>query len=310
MAQAHYHKDIQLPQLRSFCAAATEGNFTAAAESMNLSVSAVWQQVRTLEQQLGATLLRRRGRSVELTAEGRLLLELLQPYIHGLDSLVRVFQERRKELPQHVTVAATEYLLTYNLPEVVEEFAASHSSVRLNLRGDQPRAVGKLVEQGEADLGVMSYLRDEPRSTGLEYQDLFERQFTLLTAARHPLARKKRIRPEDLLAYPMIAPPRGSFSHRMLDRLLQRHGLADRVHILMESKTVNVVCHYAAMGLGIALLYIGPEICRFLPELRLRPFDPLPETLPIALVVRKGARLTEAAQDFRRTVARLLGNGH
>ena len=69
MAQAHYHKDIQLPQLRSFCAAATEGNFTAAAESMNLSVSAVWQQVRTLEQQLGATLLRRHGRSVELTAE-------------------------------------------------------------------------------------------------------------------------------------------------------------------------------------------------------------------------------------------------
>src|SRR5262249_394936 len=152
---------------------------------------------------------------------------------------VRVFQERRKELPQHVTVAATEYLLTYNLPRVVEEFAASHPSVSLNLRGDLPRAVGKLVEQGEADLGVMSYLRAEPRSPGLDYQNLFERQFTLLTAARHPLARKKSIRPEDLVAYPMIAPPRGSFSHRMLERLLQRHGLADRVHILMESKTVN-----------------------------------------------------------------------
>jgi DNA-binding transcriptional LysR family regulator len=309
MAHSHYYKDIQLPQLRSFCAAATEGNFTAAAEGLNLSVSAVWQQVRTLERQLGATLLRRRGRSVELTAEGRLMLELLQPYIHGLDSLGRVFQERRKELPQQVTVAATEYLLTYNLPGAVEAFAASHPSVRLNLRGDLPRAVAKLIEQGEADLGIMPYLRDEPRSPGLQYQDLFERQLTLLTSAKHPLARKRRIHPEDLLAYPMIAPPRGSFSHRMLDRLLQRHGLADRVHFLMESKSVSVVCHYAAMGLGIALLYIGPEICRFLPELRLRPFEPLSEPLSIALVVRKGARLTEAAEDFRRTIGRLLGNG-
>jgi DNA-binding transcriptional LysR family regulator len=92
----------------------------------------------------------------------------------------------------------------------------------------------------------------------------------------------------------------------MLERLLQRHGLAERTHVLMESRTVGVVCHYAALGLGIALLYVGSEICPFLPDLRLRPFDPQIETLPVAVLVRKGTRPTEHAAHFRDTACRLL----
>src|SRR5438105_2107771 len=96
----HKYKDIQLPQLRGFCLAATEGNFTAAAAVLGLSVSAVWQQVRALERELGVTLLRRQGRSVELTPSGRLLLELAQPHVSGIDSLARLFEARQAELPQ------------------------------------------------------------------------------------------------------------------------------------------------------------------------------------------------------------------
>jgi len=196
MTHSHHYKDIQLPQLRSFCLAAVHGNFTIAAEALNLSVSAVWQQVRALERQLGVSLPRRRGRAVELTPEGRLLLELVQPHLGGLDSLGRLFDQRRQDLPQHVTVAATEYLLSYNLPRTVEEFTAAHASVRLNLRADTPHAVIRSVEQGEADAGVVPYDRDEPRSPALEYRDLFDRKFTLLTSTSHPLARKKRLCPD------------------------------------------------------------------------------------------------------------------
>jgi DNA-binding transcriptional LysR family regulator len=306
VAQPRKYKDLHLPQLRSFCLAAAEGNFTSAAERLGLSVSAVWQQVRALERQVGATLLRRRGRLVEVTSEGRLLLDLLQPHLHGLDSLGRMFEAQRKGLPQTVTVAATEYLLTYNLPRSVEQFTAAYPKVRLNLRSDLPRVVAQWVEDGEADLGIMPYDRDEPRSSMLEYQDLFEREFMLLTSAGHPLARKKRLEPEDLLNYPIILPPRGSHSQHTLERLLQRHGLANRVQILMESRTVGVVCHYAALGLGISLLYVGPEICRFVPNLRQRVFDSNLPKLPVAAVMRRGVHVTEPLAYFRRTVTELM----
>ena len=52
MSQGHRYKEIQLAQLRSFCLAATDGNFTSAAKALGLSASTVWQQVRALERDL------------------------------------------------------------------------------------------------------------------------------------------------------------------------------------------------------------------------------------------------------------------
>src|SRR5262245_32393070 len=106
MGQSQRYKELQLPQLRSFCLAATEGSFTAAAKALGLSNSTVWQQVRALERQLRARLLRRRGRAVEVTDEGRLLLDLVQPHVSGLDSLSRLFEARRADLPQELVVAS------------------------------------------------------------------------------------------------------------------------------------------------------------------------------------------------------------
>ena len=140
-------------------------------------------------------------------------------------------------MPRQVSVAATEYLLSYNLAKTVEKFTGSCPAVRLNLRADLPRAVLRMVENGEAEIGITTYDRDEPRSPVLEYLDLFERQLHLLCSTGHPLARKKQIVPADLTAYPMIVPPRGSFSQRMLERLLQRHGLVEHIHVMMESRT-------------------------------------------------------------------------
>src|SRR6516225_7329574 len=128
MSQGHRYKEIQLAQLRSFCLAATDGNFTSAAKALGLSASTVWQQVRALERELKARLLRRRGRSFELTAEGRLLVELVQPHVTGLDSLRRLFQDRRTELPRELVVASGAYLLAHHLPEPIQRFRTANPS--------------------------------------------------------------------------------------------------------------------------------------------------------------------------------------
>ena len=191
MPPREHYKDLQLPQLRSFCLAAARGNFTAAAETLDLSVSAVWQQVRALERQVGASLLRRRGRTVELTPEGRLLLELIQPHLSGLDSLSRLFNAHRQELPRQVSVAATEYLLSYNLAKTIEKFTVACPAVRLNLRADTPGTVMQWVEAGEADVGITPTTGTSHAARVLDYQDLFERVF-MLVSSRHLLARKKQ----------------------------------------------------------------------------------------------------------------------
>jgi DNA-binding transcriptional LysR family regulator len=103
LRQPNRYQDIQLGQLRSFCVVGIEGNFSAAAKALDLSASTVWQQVRALERELKVTLLRRRGRGIELTLEGRLLLGMVQPHVSGLDSLPILVAIRKGEsLPDDV----------------------------------------------------------------------------------------------------------------------------------------------------------------------------------------------------------------
>src|SRR6266852_862035 len=134
MSQSHRYKEIQLAQLRSFCLAATERNFTSAAKALGLSASTVWQQVRALERELKAKLLRRQGRAVELTDEGRLLLEMVQPHVTGLDSLRRLFEARREGIGQQLIVASGAYLFANHLPQAIRQFRTERPSIQVTLR--------------------------------------------------------------------------------------------------------------------------------------------------------------------------------
>jgi DNA-binding transcriptional LysR family regulator len=295
-------KEIELRQLRSFCLAATRQNFATAALELGLSRPAVWQQVRALERALGTTLLQRRGRSVELTAEGRVLLDLVQPHVSGLDSLARLFESSRHEIQQYLTVASTLYLLSHHLLEPIREFTAAHPSVRVRLREElEHQEAARMVERAQADLAVVPCESKLPRSPRLDYEPLFELQYTLLTSTHHPLARKKSVRPEDLVKYPLILAGSGP-SHLTLERWLQRHDLLDRLHGIVEIRSTDITQKYVAAGVGIALLYMGGEADRPLPGLHRVVLDTGQEELYVALISRKGAHLPEAAGDFCRIV--------
>ncbi len=307
MGKTLYYKGIQLPQLRSFCAVATQGSFTAAARSLDLSKPAVWQQVRALERELKVTLLRQDGRGVQLTAEGRLLLKLIQPHVSGLDSLVRLFETQRSGLQQWLTVASTPFLVSHHLPPVIQAFTRDHPSVRLQLQVDAwTENVVNLVDQGRVDLGVIPYHREEPRPAGVEYEDLFTLQFVLLTAKDHPLARKRRVLPEDLVRYPLIKA--ASYNYRTLETVLRQHDLLDRMRVVLETGSTDIILKYVALGVGIAVLYMGGEPDRPAAGVHLRPFEAEGiDSLPVALMFRKGAYLPEHVREFRAMVRRFLG---
>jgi LysR family transcriptional regulator for metE and metH len=311
MRRKDRYQDIQLPQLRSFCVAALEGNFTATANKLGLSVATVWEQVRALERKFQSTLLRRHGHIVEVTSEGRLLLELIQPCVGTIDSLERVFAARRRELPKVLTVLSTGYLVSYHLVGPVQEFAAGHPDVRLRLLAN-PWAQGMLqrLESGEADLGVVYYPPDEPRNACVDYEDLFEMQLMLLTATDHPLTRKKHLSMADLVEYPLIGTPNEHYCHKVIDRLLERHSLRERAHFVLENNSLDVICKYVAAGAGIALLYTGPGKADRVPGVRQRVFDPTLDKMVAAIVVRKGSYLSEPAQDFRSIVRRCLSSNN
>lgn len=302
MGRNDRYKEIQLPQLRSFCVAAMEGNFTAAARALGLSAPTVWQQVRALERQLRTTLMRRRGRNVELTEDGRLLLDIVQPHVSGLDSLESLFAARQLTLPPELTVAAIPYLASTYLLEPVTAFTEAHPEVRLKLRVlVWFREVVQLVEQGQADVAVIFHDCDEVHSPLIDYEYLMKLPLSLILPPKHPLARKKELTPADWAAYPLIVPPEGSYARRSLAQLVQRHSLQQKIRIVMETPLLDSIRQYVAAGLGVALAHIGAED---FPGVKLvvRELGEDGDEIGVALITRKGAHLSEPAEEFRKTV--------
>jgi DNA-binding transcriptional LysR family regulator len=308
MKRHHRYKEIQLPQLRGFCLAATEGNFTSAARALGLSASTVWEQVRALERQLGARLMRRRGRSIELTKEGKLLLELIQPHVTGLDSLSRLFEARRLELTQELVVASGAYLFAHVLPGPIQQYRAECPAIQLTLRIAAWSSLHRIIERGDADVAVLACDADVPRSTYLESEHLFDERLQVLVPRGHPLTRLKRVTPRDLVKYPLIIPPKGGADRKVIDRLFQKHNLLDRLLPALVCGIIDVNRQYVRREVGIALMYVTGDLLEERDGLTLLDIDAETEPLPIEMAVRKGSHLPEHVERFRQIVRQSLGD--
>ena len=140
----------------------------------------------------------------------------------------------------------------------------------------------------------------------MEYEHLFDEQFSLMMPAGHPLTRAKRITAHELVKYPLILPPKGGADRKAFDRVLRKHNLSDQVQTALVCGLVDVAKKYVTLGIGIALMYVTEEVAQGTPGLHVRPLDPEIERLPIEMAVRKGTHLPEYVEDFRRIVRRFF----
>lgn len=303
MARTYRYKAMQLAQLRSFCVAARERNFTVAARQLGFSASTVWEQLRALERMLGCTLMRREGRSVELTVEGQVLLDLLQPHIEAIDSLKRLFDARRAQLAPSLVIASSQYLLRFHLPRPIQEFTEAFPEVHLNIQLPTSQQLVSVIEQRQADIAICAYEPEVPRSNVLRYEPLLELPLKFLTSKQHPLARKKKVMLADLTNYPIILPAVGSITRRLIDRLLIRHELTSKMQIIMETPMFDTTQQYVEMGVGVGLMHISAET-RLLANIHMRPIEEAETPLSIAMVVRRHGHLPKTVLDFMEIIHR------
>jgi DNA-binding transcriptional LysR family regulator len=188
-----YFKELRFQQLQGFCETARSGGFAVAAETLGLSRPALWHQIRALELELGADLVRRSGRGIEVTPDGTLLLELAEPLVTGFAQLKSRFHERRGAIERHLTLASTASLLAHELREPLCRFRARHADVHLTLLDRMPLESARLVETGEVDLAVVGRCDAEPLSALVTCEPLFTEPFVLVCPRDHELARRHRL---------------------------------------------------------------------------------------------------------------------
>lgn len=143
-----------LQWLRGFYHVATTGSVRKAAQLMNRNPSTISYQLRCLEEELNVILFDRYKRSLRITPEGRQLLAWTISTFETLKGLRASVSNSDGLLKGSVTMAATLPVLNLAVPAIVE-FRRAHPQVRLLLERQIAIAVQAMVDNSEADFGLL-----------------------------------------------------------------------------------------------------------------------------------------------------------
>src|SRR3954453_10664278 len=123
---------MELRHLRTIAAVARHGSFSKAADELYLAQSAVSQQVRRFEDELGVEVFRRNSRSVELTAEGEVVLEYAPRVLREGDCRHPGLGELPALVRAEVRIGGMSPTGPYDLAEILGEFRARPPGVAIN----------------------------------------------------------------------------------------------------------------------------------------------------------------------------------
>jgi DNA-binding transcriptional LysR family regulator len=185
---------LEVRRLRIFAAVAERGSFTAAAEELFMTHSAVSQQMALLERQLGLPLMIRGPRGVELTESGKVLAErstVLLGTIAGIEREMRDLKARHAcvRLGAFPTAAAD------LIPRVVREYQRRFTDTRVVLRSAHAGDMPGCLRDGEIHVGLVWDYDFAPRTvpSDVEWLHLADDPLCVLFPADHPLARESEV---------------------------------------------------------------------------------------------------------------------
>jgi molybdate transport repressor ModE-like protein len=264
---------LDVRRLRVLREVAQHGSFSAAADALSYTQSAVSQQVAALERETGTTLLQRRAGGVRLTDAGRALVARADVILAQLADAERELAAIAGLRGGRVRLASFPSAGATLVTEAVSRFQRQHPEVELSLSEGEPDATVPALKRGDFDLAVVFDYEHRQAANilgeGLDRIHLLDDPMRVVLPANHPLARRKTVRLEQLADEAWVGGCGGGVCQAMV-----MHWCADagfEPNIAFESDDHNVLIGLVAAGVGVALL----------PQLALRMGYPGAESRPV-----------------------------
>lgn len=245
---------LSVPKLRILLEVAATGSFSAAAESLSYTQSAVSQAIASLEAEAGTALLERDRRGTRPTPAGAALLEHAEAILARLESAedeIAAIAGGRKgtlRLASFPTAGAT------LIPLAVATFRDANPGIELSLAEGEPEEIAPRLRAHEFDLALLFEFHGvgRPYVSGVQRIELLDDPMRLALPAGHPLAEKRTVRLEDLSGESWVQSSQASPCARHVVRSCLAAGFEPQVSF--ESDDYQTVQGLVAAGVGVALI--------------------------------------------------------
>jgi DNA-binding transcriptional LysR family regulator len=284
---------LNVARLRVLKEVAYRGSFSAAAEALDYTQSAISQQIAALESETGMQLLERHPRGVTLTAAGQTLVGHAEGILARLDaaetalSAIAGLRGGRLRMASFPTAGAT------LMPLAIAIFRERHPEVELTLAEGEPEEIAPRLRAAELDLALLFEFAGE-QAVGEETTrlELLADPMHLALPREHRLASRRELRLADLAGEAWIQTSRESPCARHVVRSCHAAGFEPNVSF--ESDDYQTVQGLVAAGVGVALI---PELALSgaRGDVVIRSLSPAPPVRQVIAAAPAGARLVPAA---------------
>src|SRR4029077_1127804 len=198
-------RNLDFRQLRYALSVSKERSFTKAAKRLNISQSAVSEQVKLLEEEIGFELFTRTSRGIESTERGRTFLYESERVMGDLLSLSDTARRLRGSLSDTLTIGMGSGMAQIFIPRIFADLKSALPGVRLDILTAPTKNIFNELHEERIDAGIAIESDPDRLPAGLIFDRLVDVEMALITHPKHPLARSKQ--PVDigrLLAEPFV----------------------------------------------------------------------------------------------------------
>lgn len=281
---------MDIRMLKYFLAIIEEGSISKAAEKLHIAQPPLSQQLKLLEEELGAVLIERSTRKFEVTDVGRRLGERAKQILELMDTTIREVKDISQGLQGTLSIGTVSSAGAAFLPERINSFRKKYPGVNFEIIDEDTTRIIELLKSKVIDIGI---IRTPFNSELFEAIVLPEEPMSVASTDIAWDGSQKQIYIENLKDKPLIVPYR---YERTIQELCHERGFQPQ--ILCKSNDVRTMLLWANAGLGYAIV---PRNCsELIPSTGLK-FVELKEAAlnsGTAIIWSKEHYLSSAARHF------------
>jgi DNA-binding transcriptional LysR family regulator len=244
---------LDFRQIRYALSVAKERSFTKASVRLNISQSAVSEQVKLLEEELGFPLFRRTSRGIEQTERGRTFLYEAERVVSDVLSLTDTARRLRGALADTLTIGMGSGMAQIFMPRLFAKLEGALAGVRLEILTAPTKNIFSELHEERIDAGIAIESDPDRVPAGLLFDRLTQDEMALIVHPKHALARSRQ--PVDvgrLMAEPIIMSELTVGYGQVVSSLFSDLGM--RPNILAIADNIETMKVIVQAGKGIAIV--------------------------------------------------------
>lgn len=289
--------------LTYFQKVAETGVLTKAAEELYITPSALSRAITGIEEEIGVTLLTKKGRNITLNRYGRVFYEYVKKATTEIDDGVNTIRDMANVMTGSIRISSIFSVGTNYIPDLLCNFYGNpfNKNIKIELSQNTTAQILKDIDNDVLDIGFCGEFDNIKQYPGINREPIYNEKMMLIVPENHRLSRKTEVSFADIRDETFIGYNNSTGIVTTIYDAVTRSGYPNfKFNTILESNEDNNTTNLVKKGLGIAFVVDNPSI--YIGGIKVLEVTDLHFFRTIYMVWKRDTYLSPAANRFREAV--------